>query len=56
MIQNKNFYFSGDYRKNQTRKDRLDIVNFIDREFKNNTLSLTTGRRYFFLKLSKIKT
>ena len=50
IVQNKNFYFSGDYRKNQTRKDRLDVVNFIDREFKNNVLSLTTGRRVFLTK------
>tara|TARA_X000000950_G_C13894680_1_gene652352 strand:- start:592 stop:1740 length:1149 start_codon:yes stop_codon:yes gene_type:complete len=52
-LQTKNFYFSGDYRKNQTRKDRFDIVNFINKEFENNVLNLTIGRKVFFSKVEQ---
>ena len=44
------FFFSGDYRKNQTRKDRLDLVNYINNNFSNHILNLTTRRSKFFSK------
>lgn len=45
-----NFYFSGDYRKNITRKDRFDIIEFIKKEFSQSSINITTGRKSFFSK------
>ena len=47
---NYNFYFSGDYRKNVTRKDRLDIAEFVKKEFNKSSINITTGRRSFISK------
>jgi len=51
-IKNKsnNFYFVGDYRRNITRKDRFDIIEFIKKEFDNYFVNLTTDRKVFLSK------
>ncbi len=49
-IKSYNFYFSGDYRKNITRKDRFDIIEFIKKEFNQSSINITTGRKSFFSK------
>jgi len=46
-----NFYFSGDYRKDVTRLDRLKIINFIKQNWNNNIINITTNRKSFINKI-----
>jgi len=49
------FYFSGDYRKNITRKDRFDIIEFLKKEFDNSFVNLTSHRKIFLSKQKQDK-
>ena len=44
------FFFIGDYRKNITRKDRFEIINFLKENFKKSTLELTIKKDVFLSK------
>jgi hypothetical protein len=47
---NSDFFFIGDYRKNISRSDRVQIINFLKKNFNQNTLQLTQEKKIFLSK------
>ena len=47
---NSDFFFIGDYRKSITRSDRMQIINFLKKNFNQKTLQLTQGKKIFLSK------